>query len=268
MVLLAVVGDLHQRGGRVLHLRLRRDRAVRRLSPWTACPGHHLAQAIRLPPRSLLLSLALKMPLGLVSVALVHRPRPPHNGKVVSAPRRPQRHDPEGRARVRDRRGSMSVAACQLADQGPRLPAHFGQVCGWLPNSTNTSHDKINVRNGLYALWSQVHFIANVGGTGTPTDPGAKQWIGYFTDTSTPPTGASTPTRSPSRRAPSSTARWRDARHRHGPLAALAARLRILRLLLRASTPCGIHALARRARPTRAARPARPTAARGYCEVN
>ncbi len=61
---------------------------------------------------------------------------------------------------------------------------HYGQGCGWLPSSTPNTYDKINVRNGLYALWAPVHFIAAVDGTGTPTDASAKSFIGYFTGSS------------------------------------------------------------------------------------
>ncbi len=64
---------------------------------------------------------------------------------------------------------------------------HTGQSCGWLPSSTPNTYDKINVRNGLYALWSNVHFIAAVDGTGTPTNASAKAFIGYFTGS--PPAG-------------------------------------------------------------------------------
>lgn len=66
---------------------------------------------------------------------------------------------------------------------------HYNQSCGWLPSSTPNTYDKINVRNGLYALWSPVHFLAVVDSSGKPTDPGAKQVIGWFTDTVAPPTG-------------------------------------------------------------------------------
>jgi hypothetical protein len=64
---------------------------------------------------------------------------------------------------------------------------HTGQSCGWLPSSTPNVYDKINVRNGLYALWSPVHFIAAVDSTGTPSNLRAKSFIGYFTGA--PPTG-------------------------------------------------------------------------------
>jgi hypothetical protein len=64
---------------------------------------------------------------------------------------------------------------------------HYDQSCGWLPSSTPNTFDKINVRNGLYPLWSPVHFIAAVDGTGTPSDANAKAFIGYFTGS--PPAG-------------------------------------------------------------------------------
>jgi hypothetical protein len=66
---------------------------------------------------------------------------------------------------------------------------HYGQSCGWLPSSTSTKFDKINVRNGLYPLWSYVHFFANVDASNTPTDANAKEVIGWFQDTVAPPTG-------------------------------------------------------------------------------
>jgi hypothetical protein len=66
---------------------------------------------------------------------------------------------------------------------------HYGQSCGWLPSSTPTLLDKINVRTGLYALWANLHFIANVNASNAPTDPKAAQVIGWFQDTVMPPTG-------------------------------------------------------------------------------
>jgi hypothetical protein len=66
---------------------------------------------------------------------------------------------------------------------------HFGQQCGWTPSSTPTALDKINVRNGHYVLWANVHLIAAVDGTGKPTDAAAQQFIGWLQDTVAPPTG-------------------------------------------------------------------------------
>jgi hypothetical protein len=66
---------------------------------------------------------------------------------------------------------------------------HYGQACGWLPNSTPATFDKINVRTGLYALWSNIHFIASVDSNNVPTDANAKNVIGWFQDTIAPPAG-------------------------------------------------------------------------------
>lgn len=45
-----------------------------------------------------------------------------------------------------------------------------GQIAGFLPDSTATSLDKINVRDGHYPLWGYVHFYtANLNGAPSPT---------------------------------------------------------------------------------------------------
>ncbi len=43
-----------------------------------------------------------------------------------------------------------------------------GQECGYLPDSSSTAHDKINVRQGRYAIWGPEHLIVNVDGSGNP----------------------------------------------------------------------------------------------------
>lgn len=49
---------------------------------------------------------------------------------------------------------------------------HSDQLCGYLPDSTSTSFDKINVREGRYAIWGPLHFVANTDGAGAGI-PGA-----------------------------------------------------------------------------------------------
>ena len=49
---------------------------------------------------------------------------------------------------------------------------HTDQLCGYLPDSTATSFDKINVREGRYAIWGPLHFIANTDAAGKGV-PGA-----------------------------------------------------------------------------------------------
>jgi hypothetical protein len=44
-----------------------------------------------------------------------------------------------------------------------------GQSCGYYPDSVASSGDKLNVRQGRYAIWGPAHLVANVGATGNPT---------------------------------------------------------------------------------------------------
>ena len=55
-----------------------------------------------------------------------------------------------------------------------------GQKCAYLPDSSLTSRDKINVRDGHYPLWGRIHFFAGKQG-GTPVSPGAAMFLPLFT---------------------------------------------------------------------------------------
>jgi hypothetical protein len=44
-----------------------------------------------------------------------------------------------------------------------------GQNCGFYPDSVSNSGDKINIREGRYAIWGPAHLVANVGADGNPT---------------------------------------------------------------------------------------------------
>lgn len=44
-----------------------------------------------------------------------------------------------------------------------------GQKCGYQPDSSPTSYDKINVRDGHYPLWGYVHFFTRLGPGGVPS---------------------------------------------------------------------------------------------------
>ncbi len=57
---------------------------------------------------------------------------------------------------------------------------HYGQSCAYYPNSTATSHDKRNVRDGHYVGWGPVHLIARVNAQGVPVNAAAGQIIDYF----------------------------------------------------------------------------------------
>jgi hypothetical protein len=59
----------------------------------------------------------------------------------------------------------------------------YGQDCAWLPDSSSTSFDKKNVRDGQYVPWGPIHFYTKVGGTGTPVNAQAANLVGYFNGT-------------------------------------------------------------------------------------
>jgi len=57
---------------------------------------------------------------------------------------------------------------------------HYGQTCGYLPDSTSTSYDKQNVRDGHYMIWGPLHFISRVE-DGEPTNPDAQAFLDLLT---------------------------------------------------------------------------------------
>lgn len=67
----------------------------------------------------------------------------------------------------------------------------FGQNSAYFPDSTQTSFDRQNIRDGHYTMWSPTVYITEVDSTGEPTNPA----IQYITDTvtgnpaATPPDG-------------------------------------------------------------------------------
>jgi hypothetical protein len=66
----------------------------------------------------------------------------------------------------------------------------FGQSYAYYPDSTTSSFDKQNIRDGHYTLWSPTVYITPVDNTNTPTNAAVK----YITDlvlgqTATPPNG-------------------------------------------------------------------------------
>jgi hypothetical protein len=67
---------------------------------------------------------------------------------------------------------------------------HYGQTCGYLPDSTSTALDKRNVREGRYFIWSPQHWYAKKSPrTGEVTSPGARRLMGYLTGTIELPAG-------------------------------------------------------------------------------
>lgn len=66
----------------------------------------------------------------------------------------------------------------RLAFQG------YDQACAYYPDSTYASKDKLNVRNGTYAVWGPLHMLAKAT-DGVPTDPKAKELIDLLTGATT-----------------------------------------------------------------------------------
>jgi hypothetical protein len=58
---------------------------------------------------------------------------------------------------------------------------HRGQDCGYWPDSTPTSFDKINVRTGKYFLWGDVLLYAAIDDDRKIVDENARDLIGYVT---------------------------------------------------------------------------------------
>ena len=65
----------------------------------------------------------------------------------------------------------------------------FGQSCAYYPDSTPTAHDKINVRDGHYALWGPIRFFTYINENGVPRNSNAARLISYITGTTLPPKG-------------------------------------------------------------------------------
>jgi hypothetical protein len=67
-------------------------------------------------------------------------------------------------------RSSLAILAYQ----------HKGQSCSYWPDSTNTSFDKVNVRDGHYPIWGALHMYANVNGDGTPVSSAVAALVTYL----------------------------------------------------------------------------------------
>jgi hypothetical protein len=67
---------------------------------------------------------------------------------------------------------------------------HYKQDCAWLPDSSSTSFDKKNVRDGHYPIWGPIHFYTKVTGM-VPTNAAVASFLGYFPipATTAPPAG-------------------------------------------------------------------------------
>jgi hypothetical protein len=76
-------------------------------------------------------------------------------------------------------RSTLDVLAYQDADQ----------TCGYWPDSTETAFDKVNVRDGHYAIWGPLHLLTKLDAQGYPIDKDAGDIVAYLTGTKDPPNG-------------------------------------------------------------------------------
>ncbi len=79
--------------------------------------------------------------------------------------------------------GFVSGQAAETARSTVRTLAyqHYGQTCGYLPDSTSTALDKKNVRDGRYFIWTPQHWYAKKNPkTGVITSPAARTFLGYL----------------------------------------------------------------------------------------
>ncbi len=74
---------------------------------------------------------------------------------------------------------TLGILASDVADGNRQVlkPLAFQDVggsCGWFPDSTQTSFDKKNVRDGHYPIWGPSHFLAYVDANGNPLSASVK----------------------------------------------------------------------------------------------
>jgi len=84
---------------------------------------------------------------------------------------------------------SAEVADANRATVRTLAYQHKGQRCGYWPDSSATTFDKKNVRDGTYHIWSPIHFYARVDTSKKATNPGIARFVGYFTGEVAAPTG-------------------------------------------------------------------------------
>jgi len=81
--------------------------------------------------------------------------------------------------------GILSTGETDTARDSVRILAyqHYGQSCGYWPDSSVTSFDKMNVRIGRYPIWGPLHMLTKVNSSGDPRSEAAADLIGYVSGT-------------------------------------------------------------------------------------
>jgi hypothetical protein len=97
-----------------------------------------------------------------------------------------------------DQTASIGILAAQsntTSTKALAFQAH-GQSCGYIPDSSTSVADRLNVRQGRYDIWGPEHLVVNVDGSGNPVGlngntPAVQALIAALTSTSTAPASAS-----------------------------------------------------------------------------
>jgi ABC-type phosphate transport system substrate-binding protein len=84
---------------------------------------------------------------------------------------------------------SADVAQANLGTISILAYQNHGQACGYTPDRDATTNEKINVRDGHYAIWGPLHLLTRVTNTGYPATPAVADVIGYVTGTKVAPPG-------------------------------------------------------------------------------
>jgi hypothetical protein len=84
---------------------------------------------------------------------------------------------------------SGSAADARRADVKTLAYQHFGQTCGYWPDSSEGALDRANVRSGQYHFWTPGHFFAEVDDQGEIVNPIVRDLVGWFDGSRTPPEG-------------------------------------------------------------------------------
>ena len=90
------------------------------------------------------------------------------------------------------RESALGILAADVAEDNRAILnvlayQHTDQRCGYYPNRDATSNEKINVRDGHYAIWGPLHLLIRLDGNGYPVNRAAADVIGYLAGTRTAP---------------------------------------------------------------------------------
>lgn len=90
--------------------------------------------------------------------------------------------------------GALGILAADVAQDNRSMLQvlayqDFDQSCGYWPDRDASTNEKINVRDGHYAIWGPLHLLARVTVNGLPLRAEVRDFIGYMTGTQPAPEG-------------------------------------------------------------------------------